>query len=702
MPFSQLTIRPGVNTQSTPLLNEGGWSSSNLVRFKDGILQKLGGSQRLSQTQIMGICRGLQPFEDLAKNTYCGIGTTTALEVYYNGQIYNITPAVHTSNLTAPFSTIQSSPIVTLTDSAIGSTVTPEIGDLLVIGTASYAGGIFIQGTYTVASVGEGFLTFNAGSNATSTTNLVGPTYNFATTSGSNLVVVSLGAYTFTNGQSISVYVSTIVGGVTLYGSYTVTLSTSGFGLGNMGAGAYGRSSGTAAYITASTNASSTTSGYENADQVEVLYGLSASQEATSGYGIGLYGEGLYGVPTGGVPTTLRQWSMDNWGGTLVASPTNLGAYVWTPTTTGPNIPIGVGNEALPITNAPPNNTGLFVSMPQRQLVCFGSNINTATSGTPTWTTQDPLLINFSDIEDYTTWTASASNQAGSYRLPSGSRIISAIQSPLMALVWTDIELWAMTYLQYPLVYGFNKIGIGCGSVSLRSPAKIGPSVYWMSQDGFFMFDGNTVVPLRCTVWDQVFNPNVDTSLDLNYVQEVFSAPNSYFNEVSWFYPTVGSNGSVTNYVTYNVMDQVWYYGSLNRTAWTDQSALGAPIAAAGDTGYLDQHETSNDNDGEAMDSWAQTGWFKLSEGSNFMSLYRILPDFILSSGATVLLTVYVVNYVGDTPTTFGPFPVTSTTDYVIIRGRGRYASIKVESQGLGSFWRLGKMLAQVQPAGRR
>jgi len=198
----------------------------------------------------------------------------------------------------------------------------------------------------------------------------------------------------------------------------------------------------------------------------------------------------------------------------------------------------------------------------------------------------------------------------------------------------------------------------------------------------------------------------VNSALDRNYISEVFAWPNSYFNEISWFYPTIGSNGVITNYVKFNLLDNTWDFGAWNRTAGIDQSVCRGPIAAAGDTGYLVQHDMGGpsyaDNDGVAMDSWIQTGWFKLSEGSNFMSLYRILPDFILSPGAQVLLTVYVVNYIGDTPTVLGPYTVASSSDYVIVRGRGRYASIKIESTGLGSFWRLGKLLVQVQPAGRR
>lgn len=684
MPFAELTMRPGVNTQATKLLNEGGFSASDKMRFQYGMAQKIGGCQHLSTDLVNGTCRGLHKWSDLNSDYFIGVGTNQMLQLYYGGTLYDITPAQHTSNLTTPFATTNTSSVVTVTDAGYS----PSKGDWIRIATLTYVGGLLLQGDYQVTSVTGSTYTFDAGSPATSDVVAGGAVMEFTTTLSSNLVQVQLGAYAFSDTQTILVYVSTTVGGVTLQGYYTIDLS----------GGLY--------YIASTTVATSGASAYENSDQVRIIYDLpAAAEEILSGYGVGNYGAGPYG--TGGSPViTLRQWSLDNWGQVLVASPSNGPVYEWTPTSSGPNIPVGIGNDAARISNAPTNSIGMFVAMPQRQMVCYGSNLNSATGGaTPVWGTQDPLLVNWSDVDDYTVWTASTTNQAGSFRIASGSRIVGGIQAPLQAYLWTDIEMWAMNYIGYPLVYGFTKLGVGCGLLARRGAAKIGPNIYWIGQNGFFVFDGSAVRPLQCNVWDQIFNSSIDAGLDLNYADAVFAAPNSHFNEIFWFYPTVGSNGVVTSYVKYNIVDNVWDYGTWNRTAWEDQGVGGisyGPIAVSGASQLLLEHEASNNDDGVALDSYVQTGWFKLSEGSNFISLYRILPDFILSSGATAQITVQMIDYLGDTPTTFGPYSITSSTDFIIVRGRGRFANIKFESSDLNSFWRLGKFLAQIQPAGRR
>jgi hypothetical protein len=629
---------------------------------------------------VNGTARGMHAFADLSNNAYVGIGTNARLQLWNLGNMYDITPQVWTSNLSTGFSTTTGSSLVTVTDASYA----PTAGDYVIIATMTYVGGILLQGAYQVVDVGVGGAnTYRIQSNQIATSNVAsgGNTLNFATTNTSKIVTVTLAGYTFTNYQQILVTVLTTVATVAIQGDYYLTVS------------------GGIATFTQGTSANATTSGYENSDTVEVIYGPTAAPDPNSvGYGSGLYSEGNYGYSYAGY-NTIRQWSLDNWGSFLVGSYTGGPPYIWQP-------PIGASVYNNPAALITPNGyssnyvpwtaTGLFVAMPQRQLIIFGTDVTlVASQGSAQ---QDPLLIRFSDVSDYTSWYPTATNQAGSYRLPSGSKIIGAQQAPLQALIWTDIELWSMQYLQFPLVYGFTKIGVGCGLISLRAAGKMGPLNEWMSQQGFFRYDGSTVSPLRCTVWDVVFGPN---GLDTNYLDNVFCAANSYFNELAWFIPTIGSNGAVTTYVKHNVLDDVWDYGTLTRTDWIDQSVVGGPVAM--DTnGILQQHETSNDMDSQIMNSWALSGWFSLQEGDNFLSIQRILPEFKLSPGATAYITVFTVAYEGDTPTQYGPYSVTSTTEYFIVKARGRLARIQVGSNGFSSFWRLGKCLRLMAPAGKR
>ena len=589
MPYIERQLQPGVNTQLTKWGATSTWNSSNLIRFKDGLLQKLGGCQHINTTPFIGDCHALLPFEDLANNTYCAIGTDQRLQIFNNGSVTDITPYRTTTTPSGPFTTVINTPNVTVTDAGHGAVA----GDWVYITGGSAVGGLTLSGYYQVAApVATNTYVIVASSNATSST---------------------------TGGGTPSIH-------------YLISLQNS---------------------------------------------------QPPGGYNTGYYGLGVFGVGSAATTTvTQRSWSLDNWGQDLVGCYTNGPAYVWIP-------PISAGNVATLITgtDVPLYMTGLFVAMPERQIMAYG-----AEGGG----TQDPLLIRWCDVGDYTSWTATATNQAGSFRISSGSAIIGGLQFSQSALFFTDIELWSAQYLGFPLVWGFNKIGIGCGLVAQRAVAKLGPTVFWMSQQGFFSYNGSSVEPLRCTVWDFVFN-----NIDLSSTDDIFAAANSAFNEIWWFFPTIGSGGAVTSYVKYNTLDGVWDYGSLARSAWVDQSILGPPIGADYN-GLLQQHETANDLDGTAMASWANSGWFAISDGDNTIYLERFLPDFIFNSGGSVTLTIETVNYVGDTPQIWGPYTVTSATEFVIVRARARLMSIRIDSTGiLGNFWRNGKSVYSSAPAGR-
>lgn len=660
-----LQLKPGVDIEKTPLLNAGGISASQLIRFFNGLLQKLGGWTRLSNTALEGICRGLHPWLDLDGNQYIAAGTNELLELWWatDASIYDITPVAETVNLATPFSTVIGDATVTVADAAHGR----AIGDWIYVATATYIGGLYLQGPYQVATVpNANQFTFEADSNAASTVAGGGTTFSFTTTALSALVTVTLGAYTFTTGEEILVYVSTAVGGLTLAGEYTMASATQF----NAGSPAVGNA---------------TVS--ENGGQVRMLYLLAAYPDPADpyGFGMGLYGRGPYGFGQG--PTDafyLRQWSLDNWGQVLIASPVNGAIYDWTP-------PIAYNNRATIVTEAPDYNGTVFVAMPQQQLVSLASDGGGF---------QDPLLIRWSDVSDYTTagsWTASSTNQAGSFRIPSGSRIVGGFQGSLVGYIWTDIEFWGMAYIGTPFVYSFTKLGTSCGLLAKRAVAELSGIVLWAGHKGIFMFDGQNVVPVPCTVWDWFYDRR-----DPAYDASITAGANSDFNEWALYFPTYGSAGENTGYIKYNIVNKCWDYGELARTAWIDRSDVAPPVGTDL-TPYLQAHETANDADGTAMTAYAETAWIRISEGGLYLSLDRLLPDFTLNNEGVVWLTVYVSNYAnGAAIRTYGPFRVTADTEYVIVRGRGRFLKIRVESNDIGTFWRQGETLMVGAPSGRR
>lgn len=666
MSAQPIIIRPGINTQTTILLNETGFSQSQLIRFLDGLCQKLGGWAKFFPDPVLGICRGIFANQDLDGNQYLAIGTTEVLDVYINGAIYNITPVSSEVDLSMPFTTIMGSTDVSVESVASGA----AMGDPIYIMTPTAVGGIILQGFYFVDSITDpDNYIITSTTPALSSASSAGDTALFTTTNTSATVQVTLVNHGFQVGDPYTVYVSTTVATIDIFGNYSVNtvIDADNFTI-----------------VTASA-ANADDTGSENGGEVRIQYLLPAGPVdaiPASGYGVGTYGEGFYGFGNStGTITPPRQWHFGPWGGDLIANYTNGGIYVWI-ASNGP-----ISNPATIISEAPTMNTSIFIAMPQQQIVAVGAQVGDV---------QDPLLVRWCEVADYTDWTASPTNQAGSFRIPRGSRIVGGLQGPQQGLIWTDQALWAMQYVQPPFVYGFNEIGSGCGLIGSRAMGTLNSQVLWMGTNGFFSYAGGGVVSIPCSVWDKVFQ-NLNTA----QVEKITCAPNSSFNEMSWYFPSASGSGEVDMYVKYNSVNGVWDYGILDRTAWIDQSIFGQPIGV-NTSSYIQQHEISNDADGIAMVSSVTTGLFRLSDGDIFIFVERMIPDFILSTGATVNITVYMYNYQTDVPVAYGPFPCTSSTEYIIVRGRGRFASLEFESQDISSFWRIGLPIYYGSPAGRR
>jgi hypothetical protein len=304
-------------------------------------------------------------------------------------------------------------------------------------------------------------------------------------------------------------------------------------------------------------------------------------------------------------------------------------------------------------------------------------------------------------VANYTVWIATAINQAGSFRLPRGSKIVGGLQGPQYGLLWTDLGLWAMSYVQPPLVYGFNEISEGCGLISMRAMCILGVDIFWMSFNGFFVYSGGTVSPIPCDVWDILFQ-----NCNFSQQDKICLGANSHFTEFFVFYPSNTGTGENDSYIKCTKMPDrlLWDYGTLIRTAWFDQSIFTGnnPLGVDG-AGLIQQHESGNDADGTALVSSITSGWFKISDGSLYIYLDRMIPDFVLLNNCNILITVYIADYPDATPSVYGPFTVSQASTYINIRGRGRLARIQISGSGdLGTFWRLGELLYLASPAGKR
>lgn len=262
--------------------------------------------------------------------------------------------------------------------------------------------------------------------------------------------------------------------------------------------------------------------------------------------------------------TIPNTWSVDNFGKYGLYNPQGGGIYVYTPP-----IPADRAVVAVTVANSPRFNTGMFVAMPQAQIIAYGSE-TVIGSGT-----LDPLLVRWTDTGDFTVWTASITNQAGSYRLSNGSRIVGAIQAPQAALLWTDIGLWTMQYVGGDSIYSFLSVATGCGLIAQKGAVTQGSVTYWMGNLSFFTFgQAGGVQPLECTVRDWVFNRIDRTRLDKLHAGSITAT-----NEVWWFFASTEGTGEVDSYVKYNTLERIWDYGYLIRTSFIDDNVFGYPLA---------------------------------------------------------------------------------------------------------------------------
>ena len=680
MSMVMLRLKPGVNVELSPSLNEAGYSQSNLIRFRNGLAEKLGGWSKFFDFTVGGVPKALHAWLDLNDNEYLAVGTTTLLGAITNSTLTNLSPQTFTSNFNEDFDTTSGSPNVVVDDPNIANVTNYDAVEFL---TPIAVGGLILSGVYPIdLSLGTTTYRIVAASNATANVTSGGAVPSFTTTNGSQTVTVTLAAHGLAVGGKINLPISTSVGGVAILGTYTaLTVPTAD-----------------TFTIAASTLATSGATVSMNSGQARIRYHIALGPASTgSGYSIGTYSSGGYGTGTAvtaqtGTPITSTDWTLDNWGEILLACTEGGFVYYWQPGTGFQNVRPLVGN------GAPPYNNGAFVSMQTQMLICYGST-NELEAGLD----QDPLLVKWSDQGDFTSFTISTTSQAGSRRLSTGSKIVAGMSVASQELIWTDLGLWSMKYLGglQAGVWGFEQIGLNTGLIGKHAAARLGSNVFWMGSSNFFVLQGNGVSTLACTVWDRVFQ-----DLNTTHEHKCVAWANTPFSEVFFFYPRASTSATECDaYVKLNVQEGVWDYGVLDRSAAIDQSIVGMPIAAT-PGGVIYEHETSPDADGQPLNATFTTGLFQLSEGQDMMLADWLMPDMKWETAeggtdATIQITFRAYKYPNSTPTTHGPITLTSADQFKNMRVRGRLISIEVESNDVGTWWRFGGPRVRIAPDGR-
>jgi len=432
-----------------------------------------------------------------------------------------------------------------------------------------------------------------------------------------------------------------------------------------------------------------------------------------TGWGAGTWGTGVWG--TGATSTTsIRLWSQSNFGQNLVFAPRGGGLYYWDATTGLTSRAVLVSSLSGADAEVPSVVNYCFVSDASRFVFAFGCDDYASA-------VLNPMLLRWSDQEDIKTWSPSASNQAGSLQLSHGSEIVTAIQARQEIVVFTDSSVYSLQYVGPPVVWSSQLLGDNISIVGQNAAALASGVVYWMGVDKFYKYDGR-IQTLRCDLRQYIFS-------DINMAQnsQVFASTSEGFNEVWWFYCSANST-TIDKYAVYNYLEDIWYYGTMERTAWLDSGLRDYPIAAtmlSGTTGNLVNQEFGVDDNTTgttaAIDSYISSSEFDIDDGHNFGFVYRILPDLTFrgSTGSNtpqVTMTLIPLQNSGagyNSPQSEGgssyasiqriaTAPVEQFTGQVFIRVRGRQMVFKVQGSQIGTQWQLGAPRIDVKADGRR
>ena len=637
MALIDFKVLPGIDKQDTASGAENRWIDCDNTRFRYGLPEKVGGWSSLVTDTIVGVARRQFAFVDLDGNRYIAIGTDKFLLIYFEGQLYDITPLKATLS-SCTIATTNNSAICSITKSNHGLSA----GDIVLL---------------------------------------------------DNVTLPSSTGYQNSDFEDKLFQVTSI----TSTSVFTITQSSN-------------------ATATVSTGGSLEVKPYEQVGPAEQSYGY--------GWGIDTWGSGAWGEAASASDVSLEPglWSLSNFGQVLIATIANGKTFTWNAGDASRLTVRASTSTSGFSTSANPTATRVsLVSPTTRHLIHLGTETTIGDTST-----QDDMFIRFSDQEDINDYTPTAINSAGSQRLQDGTKIIGSLKAKEVILVWTDNALYTMKFIGAPFTFGFEQVGTNCGLIGKNAAVEIDGVAFWMSNNGFFMFDG-TVKSLPCSVEDYVYD-----QADTTKGQQIYAGLNNQFTEVVWYYPSTSSDYN-DQYVVLNYGEKVeggvWYIGTEARTSWIDASVYPKPSATkfsdsatgtfpviVGQSGLgqttLFEHEVGTDQvnpDGSTttVTSFVKSYDFDIqSEGTSgdvFLAMRRFIPDFKdLQGNAKVTLAVKRYPQQSDTTTSLSPFTITASTDKKDTRARGRFVNIKIENTDVSESWRFGTLRIDIQPDGRR
>jgi len=710
--YVKLNFRPGFHRETTRYAEEGSWYDGDRVRFRAGRPENLRGYQQKSTTSFLGNGRAIRTWSDNDSLKHIIWGTDKKLYTYYtDDEIYDITPVVSTVVTGAgKIGTTNNSIIVSVSEAAHGLSA----GDYVLFtsvsdgSTTNSIGGLTLTNkNYPVSLIDVNIFVIDASSSATSTDTGIG-TLNYLLPTGTSSAIQGLGygagVYNAQTLSSIGPYTSVInvVSGsinvsvshtahgllanqfveftqtsvpATIGGNVVLTSSTNGgpiFQLVSVCTNAYEFN------MTSVANATSTGAGTD----VQGVY-LPVSVSTTAGYRA--WGEE---ADSGGITFELTQWSMDNWGEDIIANRRGNGIYYYD--IDASSTPSRV---AWVTANDTPSQVRSILTGNKRHLIAFGCSVYGGD--------YSPMVVRWSDSEDYESWVPSATTTAGDVILTDGTEIVGAVRSRNAINVWTDNSLWLMQFVGGDSIFAFKQMGTNCGLIAPHAAVDFNGMTLWMGEDNFYAFDGQ-VRNLECTVKRYIFDRINKTNKD-----KVYAGINSEFKEVVWLYPSSDTD-ECDSYVVFNPVENYWVYGTGFWTTYSDKNVFTNTITtgtSSSGSSYLYDNEPVSVYTGTgnvALTSYLESATFEIDDGSRIMFMDRMIPDFTMDNSGTLQFSITTKQYPANTSITKGPFEVTPTTQKIDLRARGREAAIRVSCDSAGTSWRYGSLRLAVQPDGMR
>tara|TARA_R110002126_G_scaffold98659_1_gene229626 strand:- start:832 stop:2910 length:2079 start_codon:yes stop_codon:yes gene_type:complete len=685
--LTKLNLKPGFHRESTQYSEEGAWFDGDRVRFREGKPENLRGYEKRITEGLLGTVRDLTTWTNNNTQKLLALGTEQQLGILYSDQVFDVTPIIKTvsvgdSGTQGNFNTSIGSTRITVSITNHGAVV----GDWIVFSSTSING---------FATNGRDFSSAEFG----------GPTFQTVSVQDLNLFSVSTliaAASTETNqGHGTT--------GFLLETGPLNNIQGLGYSAGNY---VVEKDSGTATGTTTNKLVDSTQNFITTVhigDKVNnvtdsttaIITAIDSNTQLTLDTDIMASGE-VYIIfdplanntrawnaasPASNITFKATQWSLDNFGEDLLAVRRGGQLLHWDASQSAWPVRTSI------VATGPSKINSIIVSPNDRHVLALGTN-EVVTS------VFNPLLVRWSDREDYADWTPSISSTSGELQLIGGTEIIGGIRTRNAIHVWTDTSAYALNFVGPPFIFKPTELGTNCGLVGPHAAIDVDGVSYWMGTSDFFVFDGR-VRRLDCTIRRFFFD-----SFNISQSDKVYAGLNSEFSEVVWVYPKEDSQ-EPDSYIAYNFSENVWTSGTGFFTTYEDNRVFTDVITTGsvekGGTSFIWNNEPKDvfDGDGVALTSFIESADMDIEDGDDLMFINKLIPDITINTGY-LKFTITTRQYPTSSEVVKGPYPIDSGTDKIDLRVRGRQAKVRVSTAALGASWQWGSVRLAMQRDGKR